>query len=154
MCATSNNIAVIACISSPKPGATTATAEARPERHVCSIAPTCVRTVRTLPSATTANLRRPAEIAGSEIAGPSCREDDHDRYPCPEPWPGRGLQPCRRNAHKAEVDDMLIRIRPHDNTAHETQVVETEEITEIVFAASRAYYPAREPMLRRLCGSI
>ena len=44
--------------------------------------------------------------------------------------------------NKEEVDDMPIRIRHHDNEVQETQVVETEEITEIVFAASPAYYPA------------
>jgi len=49
---------------------------------------------------------------------------------------------------------MLVRIRHHDNKAQATQVVETEEIIEVVFAAPLPYYPAWKPMLRRLCGSI
>ena len=49
---------------------------------------------------------------------------------------------------------MLIRIRHHDNKAQATQVVETEEIIEVVLAEPLPYYPARKPMLRRLCGSI
>ena len=56
--------------------------------------------------------------------------------------------------NKEEVDCMLIRIRLHENKAQATQVVETEEIIEVVFAVPLPYYPARKPMLRRLCGSI
>ena len=49
---------------------------------------------------------------------------------------------------------MLIRIRPHENKVHETQVTEPEEIIGTVFSVSMAYYPDRKPIVRRLSGSI
>ncbi|MBI5097033.1 MAG: hypothetical protein HZB32_05255 [Nitrospirae bacterium] len=42
----------------------------------------------------------------------------------------------------------------HDNKYQETQVVEPEEVTGVVFSVSIAYDTDQKPMFRRLCGSI